>query len=202
MPVRIRASPRRYSRKLFTPFLLSFPPLPLPSPPIARPAGGRRKNRTLLSPLCSSFSLVFSEFSRSRYTCIGVLFVGFVQFFNCSRLYYNYSASNSCAKARKFRWNVGEKREREREIAWKKDHAAGERTRVKGSRDFSSSRLAIRIAFPAIPSVRPVKQAFRSTRRSIVLPPPPGRMNTFATFRRPLERRRLAAAQRGNNKDA
>lgn len=35
-----------------------------------------------------------------------------------------------------------------------------------------------------------------------VLPPPPGRMNTFATFRRPLERRRLAAAQRGNNKDA
>lgn len=93
-------------------------------------------------------------------------------------------------------------REREREIAWKKDHAAGERTRVKGSRDFSSSRLAIRIAFPAIPSVRPVKQAFRSTRRSIVLPPPPGRMNTVATFRRPLERRRLAAAQRGNNKDA
>lgn len=130
----------------------------------------------------------------------GFICCGFVQFFNCSRLYYNYSASNSCAKARKFRWNVGEKREREREIAWKKDHA--ERTRVKGSRDFSSSRLAIRIAFPAIPSVRPVKQAFRSTRRSIVLPPPPGRMNTFATFRRPLERRRLAAAQRGNNKDA
>lgn len=116
MPVRIRASPRRYSRKLFTPFLLSFPPLPLPSPPIARPAGGRRKNRTLLSPLCSSFSLIFSEFSRSRYTCIGVLFVGFVQFFNCSRLYYNYSASNSCAKARKFRWNVGEKREREKSL--------------------------------------------------------------------------------------
>lgn len=132
----------------------------------------------------------------------GFICCGFVQFFNCSRLYYNYSASNSCAKARKFRWNVGEKREREREIAWKKDHAAGERTRVKGSRDFSSSRFAIRIAFPAIPSVRPVKQAFRSTRRSIVLPPAPGRMNTFATFRRPLERRRLAAAQRGNNKDA
>lgn len=80
MPVRIRASPRRYSRKLFTPFLLSFPPLPLPSPPIARPAGGRRKNRTLLSPLCSSFSLVFLEFSRSRYICIGVLFV--VDLFN------------------------------------------------------------------------------------------------------------------------
>lgn len=168
MPVRIRASPRRYSRKLFTPFLLSFPPLPLPSPPIARPAGGRRKNRTLLSPLCSSFSLVFLEFSRSRYICIGVLFV--VDLFNSLTVLVFIIIIPRVILARK-RANFDgmlEKKRREREIAWKKDHA--ERTRVKGSRDFSSSRLAIRIAFPAIPSARPVKQAFPSFHRCTFSP--------------------------------
>lgn len=119
----------------------------------------------------------------------GFICCGFVQFFNCSRLYYNYSASNSCAKARKFRWNVGEKREREREIAWKKDHAAGERTRVKGSRDFSSSRLAIRIAFPAIPSVRPVKQAFRSI---VARFPPSSRQNEYVCYVQTAAREKAA----------
>lgn len=119
----------------------------------------------------------------------GFICCGFVQFFNCSRLYYNYSASNSCAKARKFRWNVGEKREREREIAWKKDHAAGERTRVKGSRDFSSSRLAIRIAFPAIPSVRPVKQAFRSI---VARSPPSSRQNEYVYYVQTAAREKAA----------
>lgn len=119
----------------------------------------------------------------------GFICCGFVQFFNCSRLYYNYSASNSCAKARKFRWNVGEKREREREIAWKKDHAAGERTRVKGSRDFSSSRLAIRIAFPAIPSVRPVKQAFRSI---VARSPPSSRQNEYVCYVQTAAREKAA----------
>lgn len=117
----------------------------------------------------------------------GFICCGFVQFFNCSRLYYNYSASNSCAKARKFRWNVGEKREREREIAWKKDHA--ERTRVKGSRDFSSSRLAIRIAFPAIPSVRPVKQAFRSI---VARSPPSSRQNEYVCYVQTAAREKAA----------
>lgn len=84
-------------------------------------------------------------------------------------------------------------REREREIAWKKDHAAGERTRVKGSRDFSSSRLAIRIAFPAIPSVRPVKQAFRSTRRSIVArSPPSSRQNEYVCYVQTAAREKAA----------
>lgn len=82
-----------------------------------------------------------------------------------------------------------EKKGREREIAWKKDHAAGERTRVKGSRDFSSSRLAIRIAFPAIPSVRPVKQAFRSI---VARSPPSSRQNEYVCYVQTAAREKAA----------
>lgn len=129
----------------------------------------------------------------------GFICCGFVQFFNCSRLYYNYSASNSCAKARKFRWNVGEKREREKEIAWKKDHAAYTCQRQQRFFEFST-RNTDRISRNTVGSSG--KTSLSVVPSLHVLPPPPGRMNTFATFRRPLERRRLAAAQRGNNKDA
>lgn len=177
MPVRIRASPRRYSRKLFTPFLLSFPPLPLPSPPVARPAGGR-------SP---SFSQNFRE--------VDIHVSGFYlsDLFNSLTVLVFIIIIPRVILVRKranFDGMLEKKgREREREIAWKKDHAAAERTRVKGSRDFSSSRLAIRIAFPAIPSVHPVKQAFPSFHRCS---PPSSRQNEYVCYVQTAAREKAA----------